>query len=241
MLRHDHGKRYAKKIRIIRQFRRPSFGHRIASRKKGNPTFSIAMYMDIEGSFHEVFRLKHMPPLVSLDSMPTLGQGFPWKKHKIETLTSGEPLKTLQRRRERKGYRSVTGFCKQKQILPPKTGVRPLFLLNNSGIGKFWCCKKNKTKYQRMFKENYNFSVECNGLLANNFERHGFVTRGVLQASKDHFTSISSKSAVTNLTWFFLLVPFLKLLLLGVTFFVPPYVRCRRIDRPSRVKCASDE
>ena len=131
-----------------------------------------------------------MPPLVSLDSMPTLGQGFPWKKHKIETLTSGEPLKTLQRRRERKGYRSVTGLCKQKQILPPKTGVRPLFLLNNSGIGKFWCCKKNKTKYQRMFKENYNFSVECNGLLANNFERHGFVTRGVLQASKDHLTSI---------------------------------------------------
>ena len=88
------------------------------------------MYMDVDGSFDEVIRLN----LSASIPCPHSDRGCPGKKHKIETLTSGEPLKTLQRRRERKGYRSVTGLCKQKQILPPKTGVRPLFPLNNSGM-----------------------------------------------------------------------------------------------------------
>ena len=70
---------------ITRRLRRPSFCHRIASRKqKRNPTFSIAMSMDVDGSFREVIRLK--THVVSLDSMPTLGQGSSWKSQKIQTL-----------------------------------------------------------------------------------------------------------------------------------------------------------
>ena len=68
MLRHDHCKwcginkktrsPFDAKKKITRQFRRTSFSHRISSRKKRNPTFSIAMYMDVDDSFHEVIRLK---------------------------------------------------------------------------------------------------------------------------------------------------------------------------------------
>ena len=73
-LRHDHGKwlginKNKKKLKtrssfdeienITRRFRRPSFCHRMASRNIRNPTFSTAMRcMGVDGSFHEVIRLK---------------------------------------------------------------------------------------------------------------------------------------------------------------------------------------
>ena len=41
-----------------------------------------------------------------------------------------------------------------------------------------------------------------------------------------------------HLTWFVLHVPFLRLFLLDAAFFVPPSVKRRGIDRPSRATCA---
>ena len=138
MLRHDHGKLWRIKKRktrgpfdenenITRRLRRPSFCHRIASRKKKKEIlpFPLRCAWVSMAVFMKLSAWKSMPPLVSLDSMPTLGQGSSWKSQKIPT--SGGPFKTLQRLRERKHYQSLIGLSKHKQILPPKTGAHPLF------------------------------------------------------------------------------------------------------------------
>ena len=92
----EESKKYVKKLEtrspfdenenITRQFRRPSLCHRIASRKKEilpSPLRCAWMSMAV---FMKLSAWKRMSPLVSLDSMPTLGQGSPWKSQKVQTL-----------------------------------------------------------------------------------------------------------------------------------------------------------
>ena len=71
--------------------------------------------------------------------------------------------------------------------------------------------KKKSNEVSVTLTENVNFSKE-NGLLVNNVELHSFVTRGVLQAFKDHLYNDLSKLRVTNLTWFVMHVLFSEII-----------------------------
>ena len=132
-----------------------------------------------------------MSTLVSLDSMLILGQGSPWKgqqnsdvKHQVNHLErcKGDV-------RERIINLSLGSPNRNTDLTSGNSDTRPLLPLKASGrLGNSGAAGK-ASELSVMFKENFNL-CKILGLLVINFERHSFVTRGVLQASNVHLETI---------------------------------------------------
>ena len=152
------------------------------SRKKLNPTFSTAMYMDVVAFFMKLSAWKRTSTLVSLDSILILGQGSPWKgqqnsnvKHKVN---HSERCKGDVR--ERIINLSLGSPHRNTDLTSGNSGTRPLLPLKASGrLGNSGAAGK-ASELPVMFKENLCkiLRASCNQLwasqLRNTWRASGF-------------------------------------------------------------------
>ena len=154
------------------------------SRKKLNPTFSIAMYMDVDGIFHEVIRLKTHVDTCQPRFHAQNRTGVPLEKPQNSDVK--HQVNHLERCkgdvRERIINLSLGSPNRNTDLTSGNSGTRPLLPLKASGRLRNSGAEGKASELSVMFKENFNLCkilrASCNKLwasqLRNTWRASGF-------------------------------------------------------------------